>query len=94
MKESGLSHQRYSEFDKERGEIGHREITPYYFLRLCKGIGLLPEEVEIMSGKKFTHAQREDLGFYRKVESEKEVLKLILSDPKKLKKMRDIANEK
>lgn len=85
MKESGLSPQRFSEFSQ-----GTRNITGEYFLKMIGGIGLAPEDLEKLSGKRFTEEQMIQLKFDGFVNSQRAFIEDLMKDPVKLQACKTI----
>ena len=80
MLASNLGRQRFSEFN-----TGQRRVTARYFLKLIGGISMKPDEIEIGSGVRFTQAQRDELQFESWVDAHRDMLKILMKDPQKLK---------
>ena len=86
---SGIDYQRYSEFDKKT-----RDISARYFVKLCEGLKLIPDDIERMSGKKFSEPQKQKLRFEALVDANHELIETILSDPEKLRMCKKLFLEK
>ena len=87
MKAASLSPQRYSEFDS-----GERKVSPRYFIKLCGGLTLKPENVEKMSGERFTTEQKAELKFEGWVDANRELLLKLMDSPQKLKICKEICH--
>ena len=86
MKKSGISFQRYSEFDS-----GLRDISARYLIKLIGGLDLKKENAERTLNKKFTEEQKRLLKFESNVDANREWLELLLNDPEKTKICKAIA---
>ena len=79
MNASGLSPQRFSEFSQ-----GTRNITGEYFLKMIGGVGLIPEDLERISGKSFSEEQMVQLKFDGFVNSQRAFIEELMKNPAQL----------
>jgi transcriptional regulator with XRE-family HTH domain len=89
MKKSGISYQRYSEF-----ESGLRDISARYLIKLIGGLNVKTEHAERTLNRKFTEEQKRMLKFEANVDANREWLELLLNDPEKMKICKAIATSK
>ena len=91
LAKAGLSPQRFADFQNAiEGKPG-KIVSEYYFLKLIAALDLKIEEVEQLSGNKFSDEQKEELQFQALVHAHKWAIKEVLTDPQKLKMFLDLA---
>jgi len=91
LSKAGLSAQRFADFQNACNDKGGKNVSEYYFLKLVAALDLTTEEVEELSGNKFTEEQREELQLQALIQAHKWAVKEVLTDPHKLKIFLDLA---
>jgi len=91
LAKAGLSPQRFADFQNALDGKGGKNLSEYYFLKLIAALDLTIEEVEILSGNKFTDEQKEELQLQALIQAHKWAIKEVLTDPQKLKMFLDLA---
>ena len=91
MVKSGVGRQRFAEFSRSwveskvgvKGDKPARNLTAPYFLRLLSPLQITPQEVESMSGQKFTEEQKDKFKFDAWLRSQEETLVILMKNPEK-----------
>ena len=91
MIKSGVGRQRFTEFiwgwtaskSGTKSDKSARNLTASYFLKLLSPLQITPEEVESMSGIKFTKEQKYKLRLDAWMRSQEKELEIAMANPEK-----------